>query len=234
MSMLMGSESGQMIVQLSGVWKRYQDGEALFVALDNVSIGVDSGDFVGVLGPSGCGKTTLLGVMGGLVMPSEGDVLYDGVSAAAMSESALSRYRAGRVGFVFQDNRLAEHLTVRQNVAIPLLFVGCEKAKALEEADTALEKADIASRAGSYPRNLSFGQRKRVCIARALASNPPLILADEPTAGLDSASGDAVMDLLSGLNEAGSTAIVIATHNEAHAHRARKLFKLVDGRLTNE
>jgi putative ABC transport system ATP-binding protein len=220
------------VLELDGVTKVYGE-QPPVPALRGVSFCVQRGELVAIVGPSGSGKSTLLHVMGTLERPTGGVVRIDGVDAAQLDDRALSRLRARQIGFVFQRFFLAEHATVRENVADGLLYAGIPAAERYRRADEALERVGLADRATFKPTKLSGGERQRVAIARALVGRPAIVLADEPTGNLDSVTGASIVELIRELNAAGAT-IVMITHDGGLADRLPRRIRMLDGRVVSD
>lgn len=217
------------LIQLSEVSKRY-DNDGAF-AVEDVSLQVASGESVAVMGPSGSGKSTLLNLIAGLDRPTAGTVTVAGQRIDSLSETSLAKYRRQRVGMIFQFFNLLDDLTVADNVLLPAQLAGLSRADAKRRADELLDRLKISQHRQAYPARLSGGERQRVAIARALVNSPELLLADEPTGALDSATGEEIGALLLELNQAGQSMIMV-THNADLAVRyASRTIEIVDGRL---
>ncbi|MYH20089.1 MAG: ABC transporter ATP-binding protein [Gemmatimonadetes bacterium] len=213
--------------------KLYTTEEVETSALNDVTMAVDQGEFVAVMGPSGCGKSTLLNILGLLDNPSGGEYYFLDQEVSGHSERQRANLRKANIGFVFQSFNLIDELTVYENIELPLIYLGTSKQERKQRVDAAMEHMQIIHRRNHFPQQLSGGQQQRVAVARAVIGNPKLILADEPTGNLDSANGAEVMELLSGLNEAGTT-IIMVTHDKALADHAHRIIRLFDGRIVQE
>jgi putative ABC transport system ATP-binding protein len=224
--------SGDAVLELAGVTKVYGEDPSV-AALRGVSFSIRQGELVAIVGPSGSGKSTLLHVIGTLEPPSSGIVRIGGVDAARLGDRELSLLRAREIGFVFQQFFLAEHATVRQNVADGLLYAGVPGPERYRRADEALDRVGLAERASFKPTKLSGGERQRVAIARALVGRPAIVLADEPTGNLDSTTGASIIELIHELNAAGATIIMI-THDAGLADRAPRQIRVLDGHVVSD
>ena len=202
-------------------------------ALNRVNFEVKKGEFVAIMGPSGCGKSTLLNILGLLDNPSSGTYYFDGIDVTHFNESQRTRIRKGNIGFVFQSFNLIDELTVYENIELPLVAMKASGSARREKVERILEQMRIAHRRKHFPKQLSGGQQQRVAVARALITDPKLILADEPTGNLDSVNGEQVMQLLEELNASGTT-IVMVTHSLSHADRAHRIVNLFDGHIVTE
>jgi putative ABC transport system ATP-binding protein len=220
------------VLQLAAVTKTYPSSPPV-TALRGVDLTVREGEMVAVLGPSGSGKTTLLHLMGTLDRPSTGTVQVTGLDVARMTDRELAGLRASRIGFVFQQFFLAEHQTVLDNVADGLLYAGTAIAHRRQAAAAALQRVGLGRKLAARPTQLSGGERQRVAIARALAGEPAIVLADEPTGNLDSATGQSILDLLTELNARGVT-IVVITHEQGIASRMPRRVEMLDGRIVGD
>jgi putative ABC transport system ATP-binding protein len=226
-------ESSSSVIELRKVTKVYQTGSISVAALRGVSITIDSGEYVAIVGPSGSGKSTLMHILGCLDTPTAGSFHLAGEDVSNMSEEALALVRNRRIGFVFQQFNLLPSMTAWQNVELPLAYAGVHRAERKERAMAALAKVGLAGRVQHRPGELSGGQQQRVAVARALVTEPDLILADEPTGNLDSVSADDVLGLMNELHEAGRT-LVLITHDIGVASAAGRVIGIRDGLVTDD
>ncbi len=218
------------LIKLEGVNKIYRTDEIETVALENVNIEVEKGEFISVMGPSGCGKSTLLNIVGLLDTPTSGTVTIDGTTLGKMSDSRLAAFRNQKLGFVFQSFHLINSLNVLDNVELPLIYRSMGASERKERVRQVLDRVGLSHRMRHMPSQLSGGQCQRVAIARAIVGNPEIILADEPTGNLDSKMGAEVMELLHSLNKDDGRTIVMVTHNEQQARMTDRIIRFFDGR----
>ncbi len=221
------------MIQIENLGKTFRTEEVETIALQNINLRIDDGEFVAIMGPSGCGKSTLLNIIGLLDNPSEGSYLLNGQEVARLTEDERTGLRRGTIGFVFQSFNLIDEMTVYENVELPLIYAGVPAKERRERVEALLDRMKMSHRAKHYPQQLSGGQQQRVAIARAVVTRPQLILADEPTGNLDSAHGKEVIGLLAELNREGTT-IVMVTHNSHDAASARRIIHLFDGHIVTE
>ena len=219
------------LVQISDVHKYFKRGSERIDVLKGVNLRIPQGDFLALMGPSGSGKTTLLNLIGGLDAPTEGVVDVDGLKVSSLSGSRLSRWRSENIGFVFQLYNLLPKLTAERNVELPLLLTSLSKRDRRERVGIALKVVGLADRAKHYPSQLSGGQEQRVGIARAIVTDPTLLLCDEPTGDLDRKAGDEVLDLLQALNRDHGKTIIMVTHDPRAADHASRRLQVDKGRL---
>jgi putative ABC transport system ATP-binding protein len=222
-----------MLIEFDDLGRTYTSGNIETRALRGISLAIDRGEYVAVEGPSGCGKSTLLAILGLLESPTSGEYRLKGKPVARLPEDARARIRNREIGFVFQNFNLVGDLSIAENVELPLVYAGMTRRERSVRVAAVLERVNMSHRAGHYPAQLSGGQQQRVAVARALAGDPALLLADEPTGNLDSVNGQAVMDLLAELHADGST-IVMVTHDPRFAKQAQRTIHLLDGQLAGE
>ena len=221
------------MIKISNLEKYYKTEEVQTIALNKLSFEVKEGEFAAIMGPSGCGKSTLLNILGLLDDPDGGSYLFNGIEVAGYNERKRAQLRKHNIGFVFQSFNLIDELSVFENVELPLIYTGVKPAERKERVHQVLEKMQIMHRRKHFPQQLSGGQQQRVAVARAVVNNPKLILADEPTGNLDSSNGNEVMDLLTELNEAGTT-IIMVTHSEHDAKFSHRIIRMLDGQKVTE
>ena len=220
------------MIRTENLTRIFRTEEVETIALNGVNIEVEDGEFIAIMGPSGCGKSTLLNILGLLDSPTEGKYCLNNEEVGHLKERERTAYRKGRIGFVFQNFNLIDELTVEENVDLQLKYLGVGKAERKERVLEILRKVKLSHRAKHYPHQLSGGQQQRVAIARAVVGKPSIILADEPTGNLDSKNGMEVMQLLSELNEEGTT-IVMVTHSKHDATYASRIINLFDGQVVD-
>ena len=218
------------MISINDLCKTYKMGENEVHALNHVNLNIKEHEFVSIIGPSGSGKSTLMNMLGCLDVPTSGEYILDGKEIKKMSDDDLAKIRNDKIGFVFQGFNLLPKLTAVENVELPLIYQGVSAKERRERAVKALESVGLGERVNHKPTELSGGQQQRVAIARALITNPPLILADEPTGNLDSSSGKEIMEIFHKLNDNGNT-IVLITHDNGVAAQTKRIIKIQDGKL---
>lgn len=221
------------MLSLKSLRKHYRTEDVETVALDGIDVDIEEGEFVAVMGPSGCGKSTFLNIVGMLDSPSEGEYWFNDQNVAGLAERDLAGLRKKHIGFIFQSFNLIEELSVAENIGLALLYHDVSSAERRMQVEAVMERVGIAHRAKHMPNQLSGGQQQRVAVARAIVGDQSLILADEPTGNLDSTHGQEVMDMLTQLNQEGTT-IVMVTHSEPHAQCASRVINLFDGRVLTD
>jgi putative ABC transport system ATP-binding protein len=221
------------MIKVNNLEKIYRTEEVETVALNNISFEIKEGEFVAIMGPSGCGKSTLLNIIGLLDDLDAGSFMFNDTEVAKFKERQRAEMRKHNIGFVFQSFNLIDELTVFENVELPLIYTGVGTAERKKIVDEVLDKIQIAHRRNHYPQQLSGGQQQRVAVARAVVNKPKLILADEPTGNLDSRNGNDVMQLLTDLNEQGTT-IIMVTHSEHDARYTHRIINMLDGQIVTQ
>ena len=221
------------MIELRDIYKIYSDGDSEIRALDGVTMTIEQGEFVAVVGQSGSGKSTCMNIIGCLDIPTSGTYHLNGVDVSTMNEIELSHIRNQTLGFIFQQYNLLPKLNLLENVELPLIYRGMPPKQREEKAKIALERVGLLDRAKKMPSQLSGGQQQRVSIARALAGEPPVILADEPTGALDSKTGRDVLDFIKKLNDEGTT-IVLITHDMSIAEEAKRIVRIQDGKIISD
>ncbi|MBH2004460.1 MAG: ABC transporter ATP-binding protein [Sphingobacteriia bacterium] len=221
------------MIKITNLEKIYRTEEVETIALNKISLEIKEGEFVAIMGPSGCGKSTLLNILGLLDNPNGGSFRFNGTEIAGYSERKRADLRKQNIGFVFQSFNLIDELTVFENAELPMIYTGVKPSERKKRVEDVLEKVQIMHRRNHYPQQLSGGQQQRVAVARAVVNHPKLILADEPTGNLDSSNGNEVMELLTQLNEQGTT-IVMVTHSEHDARYSHRIIRMLDGQTVTE
>jgi putative ABC transport system ATP-binding protein len=221
------------MIKTNDLVKVFRTDEVETTALNKVNLNIENGEFVAIMGPSGCGKSTLLNILGLLDNPSGGSYVFNDTEVAGLKEKQRTNLRKGNIGFVFQSFNLIDELTVYENVELPLLYLNMPSSERKKKVEEVLDRMKMSHRKKHFPQQLSGGQQQRVAISRAVVTNPKLILADEPTGNLDSANGEEVMNLLTQLNNEGTT-IVMVTHSPSDAEKAHRIVQLFDGHIVTE
>lgn len=222
------------VIETKNLERHYQDGDNIIKAVDGINLKVEKGEFTAIVGPSGSGKTTLLNLIGGLDKPTAGEVIVDGQSIGDLSDNALINFRLKHIGFVFQAYNLIPVLTAKENVEFIMLLQKWEKEKRHARSEQLLEAVGLGSKINKRPTELSGGQQQRVAVARALASRPAFVLADEPTANLDSHSTANLLDIMARLNKEENMTFVFATHDQRVIDRARRVVTVEDGKIKSD
>ena len=223
---------GEPIIQTNKLTKQYFSEEVETIAIRNINLSIEKGEFAAIMGPSGCGKSTLLNLLGLIDRPSSGSLSFNGNKSESLSENRMTRIRRGNMGFVFQNFNLVDELNVFENVELPLIFMGEKRGERKELVAEILDQLKLGHRGRHYPQQLSGGQQQRVAFARAIVNKPLLLLADEPTGNLDSKNGSVILDLLTQHNRSGTT-VVLVTHSQKDASYAHRIIKLQDGAVVN-
>ena len=221
------------MIKTTNLQKLFSTEEVETTALNGIDVQINGGEFVAIMGPSGCGKSTLLNILGLLDDQDGGSFIFNGIEVSKFNERKRADLRKQNIGFVFQSFNLIDELTVFENVELPLIYLGIKAADRKKRVEEVLDKVQIMHRRNHYPQQLSGGQQQRVAVARAVVNNPKLILADEPTGNLDSSNGNEVMQMLTDLNEQGTT-IIMVTHSEHDAKYSHRIVRMLDGQTVTE
>ena len=228
----MSSDQSQPFIRLRNICRSYTQGSGQRAVLDRLDGEIQRGESIALLGRSGCGKSTLLNLIGGIDQPDEGEILIDGVAITALDEHARTLFRRRHIGFIYQFFNLVPTLTIEENLMLPLELNGWQPSRGRERAFELLRAVELSHRAASFPEQLSGGEQQRVAVARALAHQPDLLLADEPTGNLDAETGEQVLALLEQLVSTEQCTLLMVTHSQAVAERADRILTLVQGRLS--
>ncbi len=224
-------QDSKKIIELREVAKYYEMGDSMVKAVDNVSVSIEKGDFVAIMGPSGSGKSTIMNLVGSLDLATHGDIYLDNLDIEHLEESELAQIRGRKIGFIFQNFNLIPNLTAKENVMLPMMFQNIDRDERENKAEEILKIVDLSDRSDHYPNQLSGGQQQRVAIARSLANDPEVILADEPTGNLDTKTGEMVMSFLEELNNKGTTIIMVTHDPEKALNHARTIYWIKDGKV---
>lgn len=224
----------ESLIRLENVWKIYKPGKVEFVALKNANLEIKKGEFVSIMGASGSGKSTLLHIVGCLDLPSRGKVFLKGEDISEFSEDKLAEVRGKIIGFVFQQFNLLLNLTAIENVMLPMIFSGMPEKKRIERGEKLLVSLGLKEKINRRPKEMSGGEMQRVAIARSLANNPDIILADEPTGNVDSKTGEKIMEILNNLNKKEGKTIILITHDKDIANYGDDIVRIKDGEITKE
>jgi putative ABC transport system ATP-binding protein len=223
--------TNKKIIELKNVKKHYHLGDSIVRAVDGISLKIGQGEFISIMGHSGSGKSTSMNLIGSLDIPTSGKILLDGIDISKLNESELASLRGRKVGFVFQNFNLIPNLSVLENVMLPMIFQDIGRGERIERAEELLREVGLGHRLNSYPKLLSGGEMQRVAVARALANDPDIILADEPTGNLDTENGEKIMALLERLNKLGKTIVIITHEPELAEEFCEKIYWLKDGKI---
>lgn len=227
----MGEQGNQILIELRNVCTDFQMGSAVVHALRNVNLNIKKGEYISLIGPSGSGKSTLLNLIGGLIRPTSGQIIVEGIDISTLSDREMAVYRQKKVGFIFQSFNLIPTLTALQNVEFPLIFAGIPPRERLEKATEALKIVGLEERMGHNPTELSGGETQRVSIARALVAGPEILLADEPTGNLDSETGREIISFIQKLNRDMGQTLIVVTHDRNISEYAQRRAYLLDGQI---
>jgi len=222
----------EFLIQTTNLTKQFVTDEVETTAVRQINLNIEKGEFAAIMGPSGCGKSTLLNLLGLIDRPTSGTLWFNGTEATSLSEKSMTRIRRGNMGFVFQSFNLVEELNVSENVELPLIFMGMKRKERRNRVNEILDHLKLGHRGNHYPQQLSGGQQQRVAFARAIVTQPRLLLADEPTGNLDSKNGSVILDLLTEHNRKGAT-VVMVTHSQKDASYAHRIINLHDGAIIN-